>query len=347
MHHKLDLLGIGAQHTEDPDGIAWRQNRDFENLLKRLNSSTDDPVEDGVNPPFIDGFRSASVIEPSTDTTDFEARAGEQDNNGEIGERKRKKRPRDNRGTTKMEGKSKKRKQAQSTAATLGCDPVENVPSTSKSSTPESIPSVAIHRSYTSSAILTPGSRSSDKLHLRRRAHRARFVASKRLAATPSTAIAEILGMSTACVTPPPSSGLVTPDITSQVEDDQYGHLTVSTRNITDYFRDKMRHVVSKPGSFGVATDGISRGGIGYPQKICSHDGVGESGTQHGGLGTGIFSKTSTAAEKFAQGEIRKRNDAKNAKVGGKYRSEGEGEVGHKPKNEGKGHTSGRYRIKG
>lgn len=39
---KLDMLGIGMQHQKDPNGIAWRQNRDFENLLRRLNEGTDD-----------------------------------------------------------------------------------------------------------------------------------------------------------------------------------------------------------------------------------------------------------------------------------------------------------------
>jgi len=37
---KLDMLGIGMQHQKDPNGIAWRQNRDFENLLRRLNEGT-------------------------------------------------------------------------------------------------------------------------------------------------------------------------------------------------------------------------------------------------------------------------------------------------------------------
>jgi Pin2-interacting protein X1 len=32
------MLGIGMQHQKDPNGIAWRQNRDFENLLRRLNN---------------------------------------------------------------------------------------------------------------------------------------------------------------------------------------------------------------------------------------------------------------------------------------------------------------------
>lgn len=36
------MLGIGMQqHQNDPNGIAWRQNRDFENLLQRLNNGTE------------------------------------------------------------------------------------------------------------------------------------------------------------------------------------------------------------------------------------------------------------------------------------------------------------------
>lgn len=42
VNHKLDMLGIGAAHQKDPNGIAWKQNRDFENLLKRLNEKTQD-----------------------------------------------------------------------------------------------------------------------------------------------------------------------------------------------------------------------------------------------------------------------------------------------------------------
>jgi len=39
VSHKLDMLGIGAAHQMDPNGIAWKQNKDFENLLKRLNDA--------------------------------------------------------------------------------------------------------------------------------------------------------------------------------------------------------------------------------------------------------------------------------------------------------------------
>ncbi|KAL0577736.1 hypothetical protein V5O48_004230 [Marasmius crinis-equi] len=35
------MLGIGAAQSKDPNGIAWKQNKDFENLLKRLNADTE------------------------------------------------------------------------------------------------------------------------------------------------------------------------------------------------------------------------------------------------------------------------------------------------------------------
>lgn len=41
VQHKLDMMGIGAQHQRDPNGIAWKQNKDFEALLKKLNESAE------------------------------------------------------------------------------------------------------------------------------------------------------------------------------------------------------------------------------------------------------------------------------------------------------------------
>ena len=40
VSHKLDLLGIGAAQQKDPNGIAWKQNKDFELLLQRLNDAS-------------------------------------------------------------------------------------------------------------------------------------------------------------------------------------------------------------------------------------------------------------------------------------------------------------------
>ncbi|KZP19641.1 hypothetical protein FIBSPDRAFT_955301 [Athelia psychrophila] len=41
---KLDMLGIGNAHMNDPNAVAWRQNKDFEALLKRLNEGREDAV---------------------------------------------------------------------------------------------------------------------------------------------------------------------------------------------------------------------------------------------------------------------------------------------------------------
>lgn len=49
VSHKLDMLGIGAAHTKDPNGIAWKQNKDFEDVLRRLNDSAQKDNGDKVD----------------------------------------------------------------------------------------------------------------------------------------------------------------------------------------------------------------------------------------------------------------------------------------------------------
>lgn len=54
---KLDMMGIGAAHQADPDGVAWKQNKDFENLLKRLNQANGDvDVKEGSSRIVTNGF---------------------------------------------------------------------------------------------------------------------------------------------------------------------------------------------------------------------------------------------------------------------------------------------------
>ena len=33
------MFGIGSQHQKDPNGTAWQQNKDFENVLRKLNAT--------------------------------------------------------------------------------------------------------------------------------------------------------------------------------------------------------------------------------------------------------------------------------------------------------------------
>ncbi|KAJ7209670.1 hypothetical protein GGX14DRAFT_452525 [Mycena pura] len=43
VSQKLDMFGIGAAQQKDPNGIAWKQNKDFEQVLERLNvAATED-----------------------------------------------------------------------------------------------------------------------------------------------------------------------------------------------------------------------------------------------------------------------------------------------------------------
>lgn len=52
---KLNMLGIGANRPDGPEAIAWKQNQDFERVLKRLNqesqsSSATPPAESEATP---------------------------------------------------------------------------------------------------------------------------------------------------------------------------------------------------------------------------------------------------------------------------------------------------------
>jgi hypothetical protein len=43
VSQKLDMLGIGGAQQCGPNGIAWKQNQDFESVLKRLNEKQREP----------------------------------------------------------------------------------------------------------------------------------------------------------------------------------------------------------------------------------------------------------------------------------------------------------------
>ena len=128
VHHKLDMLGIGAQHTKDPNGIAWKQNQDFENLLRRLNANSEDPMEDEVDSAPIDGFHPARVGESVGDvTTVGSGTEGRGDERRVERERKNrnKKRPRGNGETVETERPKKRKKDAGSTTVEPASEPVE------------------------------------------------------------------------------------------------------------------------------------------------------------------------------------------------------------------------------
>ena len=148
------MLGIGAQHTKDPNGIAWKQNRDFENLLKRLNANSEDSTEDRANAAPIDGFQPARVDGPVADGAGVgsETEGKDEERSAEKEKKCKKKRLRDDGETTKtVERSSKKRRKAESTTVALATEPIETCPSSSNPLTPETIASVEIDRPYRSS----------------------------------------------------------------------------------------------------------------------------------------------------------------------------------------------------
>lgn len=125
------------------------------------------------------------------------------------------------------------------------------------------------------------------------------------------------------------------------MEDDEHGHLTVSSKSVADYFKEKMRLVVSKPRCSETEIDEAPRGGIGFRLILCDNNEVEEDGGLRGGLGMGLLSKTSateTLTETTLQEETPKGKEKREEKrKERKHWSEGgEGEVNRKPKKTGK-----------
>ena len=97
---KLDMLGIGMRHQKDVDGgIAWRQNRDFEDLLRRLNEGPETTNATGPLP--ADKTHDSDSLEAEMEkatSEDFEKIKDDDDNEDQEGV------------ATKKEKKKKKKK---------------------------------------------------------------------------------------------------------------------------------------------------------------------------------------------------------------------------------------------
>lgn len=114
---KLDMLGIGADHRNSAEGIAWKQNKDFENLLRRLNAANGSGEGEEAEPMKIDGFvraRPTSTDEGGDKARSVDAEETVVDGVEESGEKKskkkRKKRAKEDEG--EHEERTKKRKKS-------------------------------------------------------------------------------------------------------------------------------------------------------------------------------------------------------------------------------------------
>jgi Pin2-interacting protein X1 len=85
VSQKLDMLGIGAAQKKDGSSIAWKQNQDFENVLKRLNESRGE--QDGEEDGNDDGERVGVEESP----IDERKKKRKRPRDGEKAERKRSK----------------------------------------------------------------------------------------------------------------------------------------------------------------------------------------------------------------------------------------------------------------
>jgi Pin2-interacting protein X1 len=111
---KLDMLGIGMRQQSDHEGgIAWRQNRDFEDLLRRLNdgtttTTTAETMRTADSTELLGSFhkareRESEALEKVNAKDDDGNGAGEEEREGVLMAKKEKK---------KKKKKKKKRKAA-------------------------------------------------------------------------------------------------------------------------------------------------------------------------------------------------------------------------------------------
>ncbi|CAE6439538.1 unnamed protein product [Rhizoctonia solani] len=215
---KLDQLGIGAGRPDGPDSIAWKQAKEFEGLLERLNAANGGTGRED---------EQAEVVKESGEDCVMEDEENED-----------KQRRKEEKARRKEKRKEEKRKaKAEAAMADSGGSTL----STPSTSTPESTP------------VATPAPR--------RLAHRARFLAAKRLAGTSSTALSEILGVSstptsTSESTPIPSTP-ATPGLTEIPVLDDSNRITTSSQSVADYFKNKMREKAQAAGGATIISTAV------------------------------------------------------------------------------------------
>ncbi|KAH9896727.1 hypothetical protein C8Q73DRAFT_422164 [Cubamyces lactineus] len=274
---KLDLLGIGADHRNSEQGIAWKQNKDFENLLKRLNAANGNgQVGEEGEAMKVDGFVRAG---PAAGAETVTSQKEEKEEGGSDGEEKSDKKSKKKRkkGADDEEGEERKKKRKKSKSYDDQSDTEKDKkkdkkkkkkrdaseepapPSTSKA---EASPAPALAAAPAPQAVVKSKSL---------RIHRARHMAAKNIASKSASAIAEILG-----IAPTPSastsvSGSATPSLpafssattpypstpyepgpSTSASSSSSGvatpandalklqDLTVSSKSVMDYFKEKL-----------------------------------------------------------------------------------------------------------
>ncbi|KAG2015800.1 hypothetical protein CC2G_009035 [Coprinopsis cinerea AmutBmut pab1-1] len=230
---KLDMLGIGAAHQKDPNGIAWKQNRDFENLLKRLNAAGGEGGAEVEVKTEVSGFVS------STKEVQVEVKKEEKEKEDEMDvdekkERKKEKKEKKDKEKKKDKDKEGKRKRSE-------VDGDEESGSQKKMKTEEASPTPQ-------SSDSTPSEQPKKAFVPRHRAHRARAIAAKSISMKSSTHISEILGIAPeSSTTSAAASGSISPAPPDQgkltvISEDvpELEKITTSTKSVADYFKERL-----------------------------------------------------------------------------------------------------------
>jgi len=220
------MLGIGAAHQKDSNGIAWKQNKDFENLLKRLNEHTVHNTPGGNGDEEI----KAEVV------MDSHKKEKRKHGDGEDGSARKRKRKRSN----------DHEEPENSTLQPVAIRWDEVIEEKAHSvEVKKSVTYLPRHRAYVVNFLFV----NSRLMHFR--SHRARAIAAKNISSKSLVHISEILGV--APTTPIPSQNSIretsqgTLTSTSYADGLENSKITTSTKSLTDYFKEKLDARSSKP----------------------------------------------------------------------------------------------------
>jgi Pin2-interacting protein X1 len=384
---KLDMLGIGMRQQGDLEGgIAWRQNRDFENLLRRLNDGTTTEAATTNSTELLDSFHKARARDPESEALEMVKDDDDDDDGNSDGgegqegvmakkEEKKKKKKKKRKATAAeeeeveeregLDRKERKKRRKKSSSKDDDDDGRAPVPSSIKSEPPPPRPASREARPAKESgsvpmdtATATRPTAMTAPVPVRApyvactfcgsenqrltysiypsvpppspRTHRARIIAAKRMAASNSTALAEILGIPSSSSSssahpsavasplpdPAPTTSTTTSNaiaITSEAKD-LLQNLTTSSQSVGDYFKAKLNAKAhgerqARPTSAAASAstrddedddDDDSRAGLGSglgfgggPSRIPPPDGLDEEPVR-GGIGASSMSMFAT-----------------------------------------------------
>ena len=216
VSHKLDLLGIGAAQQKDPDGIAWKQNNDFERLLQRLNDEA----------PALENNQTLES-----------GKKEEEEVYEKDGVSKKKRKHREG-GEFKTEGKKKRK--------------ADNEGKLSSSNTVSAtIQHEKIETAAVKKAVIVPRHRAQVKslsfvtlymlIYQNKKifSHRARAINAKNMSSKSAAHISEILGIASTPSSSHLSEGPLV-KLTSLTNELEIEKITTSTKSVADYFKEKL-----------------------------------------------------------------------------------------------------------